>query len=629
MRYFLIFLLTFNVALAQAPASAYGSPTGNNQTTNQSLMPQNGLFESNTFEVFTDKVFDVNSDSIDLDNGTLNWKGKTFNLGNSKIIRARFERYLSTNFSNQDFDNYTSILNEITNLLSVSNKDLVENSDTAGEVLRYAWTRLFDAAEYDYDAKCSLLIANNVNNVFRSRNGANMTKIKVNDLKQAQSREFVIQAQQLKMIADPARQIVGGTERNQRQRDKIADIYRAPQIAESTERMASSKAQVVAAETTLAAIGASAVLQYQSQIVSLLLSRRFQHVIVATSFYRNIFKSTSQAFEVGKDDLATFFPIQNFIPTADSVEGLATEARIDVLIGLKAVNTLYDSNQKFGAMQRLLETFLLGENEPEVLGFPYEKKQVLLKIYKEASSIKDLSDNRDLDGIEEILASIAKDANDFPSTEVMSKVKIAKRASNLKVMAAKQAAAAGKLDEVERNMTQAAEIWPLNPELETLNNDLVGYAVGGTENFKKFDMLYARNDYRNIVAEAIDFGMALRQDADRSAKLKEVISLISQIDLLVAQAKAFESQGNYYFAWELLENAKSFDAKDPVLAEARGVLAPMVADYVKALDAARRAEEAGEYPKALNLYLKALDIFPSSQICRMAVERVSLQYVSK
>jgi len=518
---------------------------------------------------------------------------------------------------------------EITNLLSPNNKDLIENSDSAGEVLRYAWTRLFDAAEYDYDAKCSLLIANNVNNVFRTRNGANLTRLHLNDLKQEHARELVVQSQQLKMIAAPAGQIVGGTERNQKQREKILGISQAPQIEHSTERIVGAKAQVVAAETTLAAMGAGAVLQYQSQIVSLLLSRRFHHVVVATSFYRNLFKSTSQAFEVGKEDLATLFPIQNFIPTADAVEGLAMEARIDVLTGLKAVNSLYDSGQKYGAMQRLLETFLLGENEPEILNFPYDKKQVLLKIYKEASAIKDLSDNRDLDGIEEVLASIEKDANDFPTTEVMSKVKVAKRASNLKVMAATQAAAMGRLDEVEKNMTQAAEIWPLNPELEKLNTELVGYAVGGTEYVKKFDALYARNDYRNIAAEAIEFGMALRQDESRTAKLKEVISLISQIDLLVAQAKAFESQGNYYFAWELLENAKNFDAKDPVLAEARGSLAPMVADYVKALDAARRAEEVGEYPKALNLYLKAIEIFPSSQICRASVERVAKKYVPK
>ena len=39
-----------------------------------------GIFESGTLERMSDKVFDVNKDSFNLENGQLHWKGKTFDI---------------------------------------------------------------------------------------------------------------------------------------------------------------------------------------------------------------------------------------------------------------------------------------------------------------------------------------------------------------------------------------------------------------------------------------------------------------------------------------------------------------------------------------------------------------------
>ena len=53
--------------------------------------PSAGIFESATAERFADRGCDGNSDSVDTD-GNLWWKGKTFSVGDSRIVRARFER---------------------------------------------------------------------------------------------------------------------------------------------------------------------------------------------------------------------------------------------------------------------------------------------------------------------------------------------------------------------------------------------------------------------------------------------------------------------------------------------------------------------------------------------------------
>ena len=121
--------------------------------------------------------------------------------------------------------------------------------------------------------------------------------------------------------------------------------------------------------------------------------------------------------------------------------------------------------------------------------------------------------------------------------------------------------------------------------------------------------------------------MAFVKDENRAQKLKQIVSNIAKIDMLIAQSKEFEAQNNEYFAWELLENAKKIDASDPVLARRIAQLAPLVADFAKFVAAAEKAEKAGEYPRALMNYLQARQISPSSQICRLAIERLSAKYL--
>ena len=110
---------------------------------------QTGFFESATAERFADKVFDVKSDSID-PNGNVKWKGKTFSVGDSPLVRARFERYLAMPASSK-LKEYEAILAEITAQLAANNDNISQ------ENIKYAWNRLFDAAEYDIDGNSSLV----------------------------------------------------------------------------------------------------------------------------------------------------------------------------------------------------------------------------------------------------------------------------------------------------------------------------------------------------------------------------------------------------------------------------------------------------------------------------------------
>ena len=74
-------LTVLGFAQAPPPAPAQGGTAGN--------------YSSSTAEGGADRLFNVNSDSVDLENGTMQWKGTTMNLGNARLVRARFEGYLS------------------------------------------------------------------------------------------------------------------------------------------------------------------------------------------------------------------------------------------------------------------------------------------------------------------------------------------------------------------------------------------------------------------------------------------------------------------------------------------------------------------------------------------------------
>lgn len=610
----------FAQMIPQAGSPMYAPAQANAPThQNVSVSPSGGSMDSGTFERTMDKVFDFNSDSINLENGTLNWKGKTFEIGNSRVVKARFERYLSVDLRDQNFENYQRILSEITSMLYANNEDL--NDDT----LRVAWNKLYDAAEYDIDNDGCIAIANNVYQTWRMRNEFNRYRITENDSKRALEVSKRIALRNLTMMEERRKSEFDKMSNNRAKSFsnlKEVTVGKARAAAEAAE-IAKNTSELAAQTAVSVATGAKSVLQFQSQTLTFLLARRFQHATISAYFYRHLYKAGAQNFEVGKEQFAKFFPISNFMPTNDVLENISNEARNDVREGMNAVSVLYDSNQRYSALQRLMETFALGENEPSVRAFDFEKKKVLLGLYRDLSALKDLGDNHDLAAIDETVERIKLVASDFPYREISSKVKIGKQASNLKIMQARACAFAGDTEGARIALEEAAKIWPLNPELDKFNDEIMQMTIGVSKYAKRFDELLEKKNYREIMTDAAEFAIALKSDAKKSAKLKEIVTDVSQIDFLIAQAKELDAQGNSYIAWEMLEKAKLIDATDPVLSRAMATIAPRVADFIRLLDAAKNSEQRGAYAAALTLYLSAQDIFPMSQSCREGIVRMS------
>ena len=595
--------------------SAPAAPAAPQQTAQAS---NTGIFESSTAERFADRIFDVKTDSIDT-NGNLRWKGKTFSVGDSRIVRARFERYLSMPANLGDYENYRSILAEIEAQLAANNDNLtLEN-------IKYAWSRLFDAAEYQIDGDSSLVIANLVYLSWRMRdeyeNFKSAENEKERDVKAAKFRAKE-KAEFMEYASDKMKRLTSRRARNSQSSPTVgtADLgYRLQDLQRQVAELATAKAMKEAVAT-------KAVWQFQSQILAFILERKFQQAQISAMFYRHIYRGNAQELQVGREQIKDLVQVSNFTPTADALEMIAIDARKDIADGMAAVETLYDKGDRYAALERLLETFLIGEQDVALAVFSPEKREVLRKIYKDAITIKELADSKDWGGVEEVVNEISKLAADFPSREVLSKVKTAQTASNMALLAAKQSAALGAADDVKKNIEKAALLWPLNPGIQAFNDELLGLTKGISTYVKKFDENVERGNFRDIMDEAPEYGIAFKNDSERAKKLREIVVKISQIDSLIAQAAEFERQKSPYFAWDILENASRIDSADPVLARAIARLAPEVSDYVKALNRAKDAENKKEFAAALNYYLAAQKIFPASQACRMGIERVAEKY---
>ncbi len=611
------------VPTAPSPRVPASSPVAVQQASSQpsqnsagaNVSSGGGIFESATSERFADRIFDTKTDSIDFEKGTFTWKGKSFDVGDSRIVRARFERYLAMPQCSSSYANYQSIIAEI-------ERDLVASNERISyEKLRPIWLKLFDAAEYDVDGGACISIANLVYTSWRMLGEINLTELSRADLEREKNlSERLLSAGSLKMEMN--------VDIHNKTSSKNAKDFTTGKsaLAEKIKKVNEKTAELVAAETTTRMLGAKAVLQFQSQILIFMLERKFQQAQIASMFYRHIYRGSVSDFKSGMKELFASLDSSTVIPTIDSVESIANDARKDIRDGMSAVENLYGRNELYSALMRLLETFALGENDPLLVSFDASKRAKLLKIYKTLATLKELSQNRDFASIEQCVNDMQVIAKDFPVVEIMSKVNMAKRASSMHVMAARQSAFSGNIEDAKKSLMEAVKIWPLNPEIEKFNAEAMGTVTGIAKYSEKFDDAIKARNYRAIVAEAPEFTMALRDKPQKQKLLRQIVVDMTKLDAFIAQAKEMSKQNNHYLAWDILESARAINADDPVLANERARLAPEVADYVKLLNRARKAESEGKHAMALNLYLAARMLSPASSQCRIGIEKNATLY---
>ena len=609
------------VALASIASAQGGFPTSSAtpmpQTAQASASaPAGGMFESNTFLEMANRIFDPSSDSLDFENGSFDWKGKNFNLSEQRAFRSRFERFLLASPTEQETQ-YSQLMADIIDRLSVSNN----KSDDA---ILDTWELLFRASRFDLDGGNSTIVANQVFNAWRIRKesrGVTMTQRELSEVRQFQQEVVANRALALKNIREKR---LGESSNPQGEGKEVVSDGSESITSEAAFRMldlAETEARIIALETQSAMTGLQAKLQFQSQIVSFMLQRRFEHALVLAGFYQSIFKGSHQSLEVGKDQLQEFLPSSDLAFTVDSMTFIAREAINDVNKGVDAVNTAYEEKRSLIALERLQEVFFLGEYLTELNKIPVDQRRHLLDLYRSLIEAGELAESKDYIGVSELADEIYKLAEDFPKNRVLSAVETAKSMSDMAVFAASQYRNLGDIDKSRSELQTAIEIWPSNPAIRDFQQETTKLATSGSQGLQIFDDLYKRMDRRGIYERRMDLGFALADDPQRRPLLMEVVEQVARIDLLVNQSKELVKQGESYAAWELLVEAAKIDPSDGPMNQARAELASRVADFVLQIDRAERQAEDGHHAGSLAAYLAAQDIYPVSRLCRQGIQR--------
>lgn len=606
------------LALAQGAMPRGGtSPATPQQVTQGGFStPAGGMFESNAFLEMANRVFDPDSDSMDFENGSFNWKGKSFNLTEQRAFRSRFERFLLASPTEEE-EQYAQLMNDIIDRLSVSNN----NSDDS---ILDTWELLFRASRFELDGGNSTIVANQVFNAWRIRKesrGVQMSKRELEDLRKHQQEVVANRVMILDLLKEQKARTTSKQSRPEPSESKGSDMPN--ELAFRALDLAETEARILALEGQEAATGIQAKLQFQSQIVSFIIQRRFEHALVLAGFYQSLFKGSHQKLEVGTDELKSFFPNTDLSFTVDSMTYVAREAINDVNKGVEAVNAAYEEERNLIALERLQEVFFLGEYLTDLNKIPTGQRRHMLDLYRGMIEAGELADAKDYDGVAEIANEISKLAEDFPKNRVLSSIETAKSMSDMAVFAASQYRNLGDIDKARAELQQAIEIWPSNPSIREFQQETTKLATAGSMGLQVFDDLYERMDRRGLYERRMDLGFALAEDGVRRPLLMEVVEQVARIDLLVGQSEELIKQQEPYAAWELLVEAAKVDPNDGPLNRARAELAPQVADFVLQINRAERQSVEGHHAGALTAYLAAQGIYPVSRLCREGIERES------
>ena len=544
----------------------------------------------------------------------MQWKGSTMNLGNSRSVRARFERYLAAPTDNGDMKRYVAILDQIQFLLSPQ----ALTRDNYFRNQQEAFNLLFKAAEFEFDAQGCLTIATQVQKAWRMNSEYKNIEVTLNQLE-------ILRKTQESVIVNRADRIEEANAERAQSKGKMVSkgSTGTTELGYKVKDEARTQAQMLAQGTKLSAIGLKAKVEFQSQMVAFLMARRYRHALITSAFYRVVFNASNQEVVVGAKEVKEFFPVSDFVPTLESIDLLSREAVKDVSKGMQTVDDLMKQEELYGAFERLQETFFLGEFEPPVMLYPQEKKRQMLALWKDLRELQRLGDERDLASVEAYVNKVRGQARDFPSAPVLSKVNNAMNASNMSLLSAKAAALAGDNAKAEAALERATKIWPQNPGVKEFANQVVSRQDTLAQKIPEFDRLMAEAKWREIFNKKLEYALALAQDKERSDKLRKVVQRVGELDANIQKASMLAAQNNPYLAWDVIVEIYKTESDDLVLAKTRSDIAPLVAGYAQLIGRAEKLEKEGAEAAALAAWLSAQDMNPASPTCGAAVKRLA------
>ncbi|MEO5712000.1 MAG: hypothetical protein ABIT37_00790 [Luteolibacter sp.] len=553
---------------------------------------------------------------------TISVGGVAIPLGDNRLLKARFEKYLSQPpESDEAAAKYRATITEILGTISPFK--------SGGPDLYSAFRLLPSASSYPGDANLCGSLAESIY----------MAMLAKQDVKSLTKLNDSIEQEKLSIIS-------GGDWAARHEKDKdlgeskdVKDkgkpknapaqtpgtgnnsLKYANTLRRITEIEALKKANIVRTEAETIRTKA----QYQVSMVQWFVQRRYEHVLMAARFYNQIWKDGDTTLRINKDsDVSKLFSESVGVsPTVASLDSLSNEAIREVGKYVEAFDLMLSRNELHSASQRLMEAYALGEYLGPVATLSYDKKQRVAQYVRDLNELYGTLQARDYTKTKELADRLKAAAKDFPSSKVDSAIAAYTLASDLAIEEAKAHLMAKENDKAAEKIKAATEIWPTNPKLTEFRS-MINNASGLVTVRNDFDRLLSEGNFREIAKRQYEIAPTIQGDAKREDAFKQIMTNLMKIEAALGKASEFSKVGQNYAAWEQLAELREQFPDDPKLGRELELLAPKVADFTLALDKAKQFEH--RTPKqtgsALSWYLKARNIYPQSNLADAGTKRI-------
>ena len=554
---------------------------------------------------------------------TITVGGVAIPLGDNRLLKARFEKYLSQPpESDEAATRYRETIAEILGTISPFR--------SGGPDLYGAFKLLPSASSYPGDANLCGSLAESIYMAMLAKQDVNSLK-KLNDSIEQEKNAIIAEGdwkarhERDKPLTDP--KPAGDAKSSNANRNSQTpgtgnnSLKYANTLRRIAEIEALKKANIVRTEAQTLKTKA----QYQVSMIQWFVQRRYEHVLMAARFYNQIWKDGDTTLRIDKNsDVAKLFTESVGVsPTVASLDSLSNEAIREVAKYVEAFDLMLSRNELHSASQRLMEAYALGEYLSPVATLPLEKKRRVLLYVRDLHELYGTLQARDYTKTKELADRLKASAKDFPSSKVDSAIAAYTLASDLAIEEAKAHLLSRESDKAAEKIKAATEIWPTNPKLNEFRN-LITSASGLVTVRNDFDRLLGEGNFREIARRQYEIAPAIQGDATREDAFKQIMTNLMKIEAALGKAEEFSKVGQSYAAWEQLAELREQFPDDPKLGRELELLAPKVADFTKALDKARQFES--RTPKqtgsALSWYLKARSIHPQSKLAEDGAKRL-------
>jgi hypothetical protein len=596
-------LLSVSPLLGQGPepAPAPAAPAA---------QPAPAASEKKEFSLSRDAAFDPGSD-------VMTWQGNHWNVNNNRVFEARFEKYLSAPEETSLEDRqYQTIIRNILALLAPGHASM-QNVNAAFRLLP-------QGSSFDIDARLCDSLADAVYSCWLSLQAQDRLADNAEAMEKRRNQSYWNARH---VSAGESINNGGGTTSSGS--GKTAQTKTTKQSFEDTTAQGQLTGQIAEIELQLKANAAKQELsalaskvQFQTFIVQLFLQRRFQHVLMATRFYRAIFTDGDTKLNLSKNSEDLFEKSAGMPPTVGTLDSLANEALRDVREGVRTYEFILQRNELDSATKRLAEAFTVGEFVPEIRTLSRDKKRQALDFSRKSYQLISALDVKDYTLAEQLVNDLRKVAKDFDASKPTGLIETSKVGARLHLAKARNAAFSGDQQTLDTELKAAVELWPRNPELAEVANMISSRGNVQEQALIDFDQLVSQKNYRRIYDDSPRFIAATALDPARLAQLKKILDEIKTIEIAMTQANAMAQQSNYDGAWETVEKISAQYPDDNKLSQTRADLTTQAADFVRTIRDAQALEKKDQLGSSLALFLKARKMYPSSGFANDGVDRL-------